>query len=55
LWNTDLIRADNAEKWVNALMKINTLTELDLDGVGEEIVEQLKTKTKGRSINLDIY
>ena len=54
LMNTDLIGADNAEKWGDALMINNTLTYLGLEGVGKEIAEELKAKTKNRSLKLEI-
>merc|ERR1712008_399021 len=46
LFSTDLIGADNAEQWGDALMKNTTLTELKLLGVEDEIVDKLKTRTK---------
>jgi len=49
---TDLIGVDNTEQWGDALMNNNTLTELRLSGVGDDIIEQLKTKTKNRTLEL---
>jgi len=53
LIETDLIGADNAEEWGDALMKNNTLTEFYLRGVGDEIVDRLKTKTKNSAVELE--
>merc|ERR1711956_49884 len=54
LWDTDLIGADNTEQWGDALMNNNTLTELNLRyGVGDEIVQKLKTKTENRTPELN--
>merc|ERR1712008_572679 len=43
---TDLIGADNAEQWGDALMNNDTLTELYVRGVEDEIVDILKAETK---------
>jgi len=53
LTSTDLIGTDNAEQWGDALMKNNTLTELDLYRTNREIIEQLKKKTEGRTLKLN--
>lgn len=43
---TDLIGINNVEKWGDALMKNNILTQLCLSGVEEKSKDQLRTKTK---------
>jgi len=52
LGRTDFIGADNVEQWGDAFMENNTLTKLMLNGVGNDIVDKLKTKTKNRALKL---
>jgi len=54
LFRTDLITTDNMEKWGDALMQNNTMTELDLSGVKHEIIMRLKKKTENRTPELAI-
>jgi len=54
LVDTELIRADNVEQWGDALMENNTLTELYLGRVKDEMKDQLDTKTKDRTPKLEI-
>jgi len=51
-FTTDLLGADNAEQWGDALMKNDTLTELMLRGVADDIVDKLKAETKNRALQL---
>lgn len=51
---TDFIGADDMEMWGDALKKNNTLTVLYLKGVGDEIVNHIKTKTKDRTPKLKV-
>jgi len=53
LYDTDLIGADNAEQWGDALMKNVTLTKLSLRGVGYEILDKLKAETKNRALKFE--
>eukprot|EP00555_Chaetoceros_dichaeta_P003080 CAMPEP_0198249616 /NCGR_PEP_ID=MMETSP1447-20131203/1091_1 /TAXON_ID=420782 /ORGANISM="Chaetoceros dichaeta, Strain CCMP1751" /LENGTH=109 /DNA_ID=CAMNT_0043934295 /DNA_START=1 /DNA_END=327 /DNA_ORIENTATION=- len=53
LWNTDLIGKDNVEQWGKSLLKNKKLTYLGLDGVTDEIREQLRDATKDRSLKID--
>jgi len=54
LHNTNLIGSDNVVQWGDALMENNSLTKLMLGGVGKEIEEELRTKTKDRTPELEI-
>jgi len=56
LWlrRTDLITIENVEKWGDALMQNNTMTELWLGGVGGNNVNLLKVETENRIPNLRI-
>jgi len=53
LYSTNLIVSDNVAQWGDALMKNKTLTRLRLRGVGSDIVDELKAKTKGRTPDLE--
>jgi len=50
-----LIGAKNVEEWGNALMENKTLTRFEYDGeLGDEIVDELQTKTEDREPKLEI-
>jgi len=54
VWNTDLIGKDNVEQWGKSLLKNKKLTYLGLNGVTDEVREQLRDATKDRSLKIDI-
>jgi len=54
LYNTDLVRTDNVEMWVNALMLNKKIARLWLIGVGKEVRDALTEKTKDRELELKV-
>jgi len=54
LMRTDLIRIENSDKWVDALMENKALTWLGLLGVEENLVQQLRVETCNRTPELKI-
>jgi len=54
LLRTDLVRSDNVTQWGYVLMWKKTLTNLYLAGVGADIIDEPKAKTKDRTADLFI-
>ena len=54
LTHTDLLVSENAEEWVDTLMKSKNLITLNLYGVGDKIVGKLKEQTWDHEPILDI-
>ena len=52
--NTGLLGANNVKQWGESLMSNNTLTELYLGGVVDDIKSELRRVTKDRTPELDI-
>ena len=46
LVDTDLLDGENVEDWAKELVVNRTLTELGLDGVKDDMIQQLKEATK---------
>ena len=55
LRRTNLIGSDNVAQWGDALMRNKTLNNLSLRGVGADIRDELKAKTKDRTPDLKIH
>merc|ERR1712008_293356 len=55
LWNTDLIGTENVEQWGDALMKNDTMTELDLKLMGDDWGGSRDHRPHSRIIDLLIF